>query len=252
MKKSKNQVYLFVAVLFLLGIFFAKIGKVSAATCGSDLGGTCVLYCDTASNFVSTLTVTDCNSSQQCCVPSSHNGNTAITCASLGGSCATSCLSSEYPQSSATDCTLAAPTCCAPNSTGGGGGGSGGGGGTGSGAGGGTGTNPTGTGAALDCGANFEKIGGVCYPTNTGLSNATITSILENLFSWMMGLFTLLAVAAFVISGIQYLTAAGSQDMMETAKRNSIYSIIGILVGLSGFVIVKAIAAALSGTSSIF
>ena len=67
-----------------------------------------------------------------------------------------------------------------------------------------------------------------------------------------MGIFTTLAVLAFVLSGIQYLTSAGNEEMMETAKRNAIFSILGIVVGLSGFVIVKAIAAALSGTGTTF
>jgi hypothetical protein len=67
-----------------------------------------------------------------------------------------------------------------------------------------------------------------------------------------MGLFTTLAVIAFVVSGIQYFVAAGSSEMMETAKRNATYALLGILIGLSGFVIIKAIAAALSGGSFMF
>ena len=106
--------------------------------------------------------------------------------------------------------------------------------------------------SAPKCGANFSEIGGVCFPTNTGLSSAPISSILGNLFAWLMGLFTTLAVMAFVVSGIQYLTAAGYQDQMEAGKRNATYAIIGIIVGLSGFVIIKAIAAALAGQGYFF
>lgn len=102
------------------------------------------------------------------------------------------------------------------------------------------------------CETGFDKIGGVCFPTDTGLSEASITSILGNLFSWVMGLFTMLAIIAFVISGIQYLTAAGDDDRMENGKKNLTFSIIGVLVGLSGFVIVQAIASALSGSTNFF
>lgn len=102
------------------------------------------------------------------------------------------------------------------------------------------------------CGVNFKEVGGVCFPVNTGLSDAPIYVILSNLFSWLMGLFTTFAVIAFVISGIQYLTSAGDDGQMETAKRNATYAIIGIVVGLSGFIIIKAIAAALSGQSYFF
>ena len=106
--------------------------------------------------------------------------------------------------------------------------------------------------ATAKCGTNFSEIGGVCFPTNTGLSAAPIYVILSNLFSWLMGLFTTLAIVAFVISGIQYVTAAGSQDQMETAKRNATYAIFGIIVGLSGYIMIQAIAAALAGQSSLF
>ncbi len=99
---------------------------------------------------------------------------------------------------------------------------------------------------------NGEKIGGVCFPAGTGLPETPISVILENLFSWLMGLFTTLAVMAFVVSGVQCLTAAGNEDLMESGKRNVQYSMLGVLVGLSGFVIVRAIAAALSGTSIFF
>ncbi|MDD5396957.1 MAG: pilin [Candidatus Moranbacteria bacterium] len=102
------------------------------------------------------------------------------------------------------------------------------------------------------CGANFEDVGGVCFPMNTGLSSASISSILINLFSWLMGLFTTLAVLAFVISGVQYFMATGNESMAETAKENATNAIIGIIVGLSGFIIIKAIAAALSGQSILF
>lgn len=105
---------------------------------------------------------------------------------------------------------------------------------------------------APKCGANFEDIGGVCFPTTTGLSNAPIYVILSNIFSWLMGLFTTFAVLAFVIAGVQYLLASGDESMAKSAKTNAVYAIIGIIVGLSGFIIIKAIAAALSGQSILF
>lgn len=102
------------------------------------------------------------------------------------------------------------------------------------------------------CGTNFTDIGGVCFPTNTGLSSAPIYVILSNIFSWLMGLFTTLAVVAFVISGIQYLMASGDETLAKSAKNNANNAIIGIIVGLSGFIIIKAIAAALAGQGYFF
>jgi hypothetical protein len=67
-----------------------------------------------------------------------------------------------------------------------------------------------------------------------------------------MGLFTTIALIAFLISGIQYLTSAGDEDQIAIAKRNATYALLGVLVGLSGFVIVQAIAAAISGGGYVF
>jgi len=102
------------------------------------------------------------------------------------------------------------------------------------------------------CGAGFASIGGVCFPASTGLSSAPISVILANIFSWLMGLFTTFAIIAFIISGIQYLTSTGDTDQIEKAKHNAMYALLGVVIGLSGFVIVNAIAAALSGQSYSF
>lgn len=105
---------------------------------------------------------------------------------------------------------------------------------------------------APKCEAGFQDIGGICFPMNTGLSSTPIYVIVSNIFSWLMGLFTTLAVLAFVISGVQYFMSSGDESMAEKAKENATNAIIGIVVGLSGFIIIKAIAAALSGQSMFF
>jgi hypothetical protein len=104
------------------------------------------------------------------------------------------------------------------------------------------------------CGANFQDIGGVCFPTNTGLANPQggILQILGNLFSWLMALFSIFAIVAFVISGIQYLLSAGDEDLAKSAKKNANNAILGIVIGLSGFIIIKAISAALAGQGYFF
>ena len=76
----------------------------------------------------------------------------------------------------------------------------------------------------------------------------SVTTILINFMKWMLYLFGFLAIIAFVISGIQYLIAAGNMSSIETAKRNMNYSIIGVVVALSGLVILIAIDALLRGT----
>jgi hypothetical protein len=95
--------------------------------------------------------------------------------------------------------------------------------------------------AATDCGGNFQNIAGVCFPSNTQLSEEDLADVLVNLMTWLITIFGILALIAFIISGIQYLTAAGDEDQAETAKRNAKYALIGIIIGLSGLIILTAI-----------
>ena len=99
------------------------------------------------------------------------------------------------------------------------------------------------------CKDGFEEYAGVCFPTNTGLSKLGIIDIAVNLMKWMLYLFGFLAIISFVVSGIQYLAASGNASMIETAKRNMTYSIVGVIVALAGLVIITAIDALLKGTA---
>ena len=66
--------------------------------------------------------------------------------------------------------------------------------------------------------------------------------------NWLLALFGIIAIIAFVISGIQYLVSAGDEGIAETAKRNMKFAIIGVIVALSGWIIISAITQALSGS----
>lgn len=91
-------------------------------------------------------------------------------------------------------------------------------------------------------------------PSGTGLPNPTngIAAILENLLTWVLGIFSIIAIISFIISGIQYFLAAGDEKMMQTAKRNATYSIVGVIVALAAYVIIQAVDTALNASSSIF
>jgi hypothetical protein len=79
-----------------------------------------------------------------------------------------------------------------------------------------------------------------------------VTDVLLTFMNWILGLLGLFGIIAFVISGIQYLVSAGDDDTISTAKRNMKYSIIGVMVALSGFIIIQAVDTLLKGTSSNF
>jgi hypothetical protein len=87
---------------------------------------------------------------------------------------------------------------------------------------------------------------GYVFPaTNLPDAPGGIRAILANLLNWLLGIIGIIAVIAFAISGLQYLISAGDETKMGTAKKAMFYSIIGVIIALSGFVVVKAIDSAL-------
>lgn len=82
------------------------------------------------------------------------------------------------------------------------------------------------------------------------LPEGTVIDIVVAAASWLLMILGSVALIGFVISGILYLTAAGDEDRMEKAKRGMMYSIIGVIVGLLGYVIVQAVNTWLEGDDS--
>ena len=106
----------------------------------------------------------------------------------------------------------------------------------------------TGT-TTASCGAGYTPMNGVCFPSQTGLSSTDVKTIITNILYWLLGIFGVIAIIAFMISGTQYLMSAGNETMVETAKRNMVWSIVGVVVALSGLIIIYAIDAALRGST---
>lgn len=79
------------------------------------------------------------------------------------------------------------------------------------------------------------------YLSGFGLPEGSITGIVVGVLQWVLYLFGFLGILGFAISGIMYLLSAGDDDQMKRAKNAMNYSIIGIIVGLSGVVLMKAI-----------
>ena len=83
--------------------------------------------------------------------------------------------------------------------------------------------------------------------TPYGLPGGSILNIVSTFVNWLLALFGILGILGFVISGIMYLISAGNEDMAKTAKAGLKYSIIGIIVGLSGYVVMQAVDGLLQG-----
>jgi cytochrome bd-type quinol oxidase subunit 2 len=75
----------------------------------------------------------------------------------------------------------------------------------------------------------------------TNLASRTIGSQLNIILLWLLAIVAVLAVIGFVVAGVLYITAAGDEDQVEKAKKTMMYSIIGLIVALIGYIVVNSI-----------
>ncbi len=68
-----------------------------------------------------------------------------------------------------------------------------------------------------------------------------VLGIARKIMKWLLTLVGIIAIIAFVIAGILYLTAAGDEDQIGRAKKAMINSIIGVIVALLGLIVLKAV-----------
>jgi hypothetical protein len=85
-------------------------------------------------------------------------------------------------------------------------------------------------------------------PAGANIPGGTITAIIANIMTWLLGLVGFIGVIGFAIAGVLYLTAAGDEDRIAQAKKAMSYSIIGVIVAIVGVVILKAAQTMLGGT----
>lgn len=93
---------------------------------------------------------------------------------------------------------------------------------------------------------------GVTFPTSSGLASGNLKDIISSATKWILGIFGFLAIISFVISGIMYLTASGDDDQQKKAKNQMQWSIIGVVVGLVGYIVIVAVNSLLGGSSTTF
>ena len=96
---------------------------------------------------------------------------------------------------------------------------------------------------------------GVTLPTSSGLASGTLKEILSSAAKWILGIFGFLAIISFVVSGTMYLTGGsmtGEKKDVSGAKKQMQWSIIGLIVGLAGYIVIVAVNSLLGGSSTTF
>lgn len=109
-----------------------------------------------------------------------------------------------------------------------------------------------------ECGedGSWDLVAGVCIPISTGLPDPDpenpVWTVLDTFLKWLLLVFGVIALIAFAVSGIMYLTSGGNENQIETAKRYMIWSVVGVIVALLGYIIILAVDTWLRGTTAIF
>lgn len=101
-------------------------------------------------------------------------------------------------------------------------------------------------------GSNGTATGGsgVGLSNPYGLPSGSILGIMSGLLFWLLSIFAIFGIIGFLISGILYLMAGADEGNAEKGKEGMKWSIMGVIVGLSGFIIMQAVSALLSGGSN--
>jgi hypothetical protein len=83
----------------------------------------------------------------------------------------------------------------------------------------------------------------------SALPQGSIINIIQTAMNWLLAILGFIGIIAFVIAGILYLTAAGDEKKITTAKSAMTAAITGIIVALIGFVIIQAVSVFLEGST---
>ncbi len=99
-------------------------------------------------------------------------------------------------------------------------------------------------------GAQFNPSDFQDEASSFGMATETdITGIATKLIKFGLLAMMFLSVGAFIVAGIVYITAGGS-SRADTARQIITYAIVGLIVGLIGYVVVVSIQGILQGDSS--
>ena len=92
---------------------------------------------------------------------------------------------------------------------------------------------------------------GVDIPTDTGLptNSGLVKGILVNVLNWLLSIIGIIAIIGFIISGFQYFMTGVDEKSVEKAKKTATASVIGIIIALSGYVVIAAVEKILKGTN---
>ncbi|MCD6109399.1 hypothetical protein J7J83_01410 [bacterium] len=78
-------------------------------------------------------------------------------------------------------------------------------------------------------------------PRDIAAGGGDIRALVLNIVSFVLGFLGLIAVIMIIYGGITYVTAAGNQEKVDSAKKIIMYAIVGIIIVLISFALVNTV-----------
>lgn len=69
-----------------------------------------------------------------------------------------------------------------------------------------------------------------------------VSSILANVLNFVLSIIGVLGIIGLVVSGILYITSAGDEEQMRTAKGAAVGSIVGLIIALGSLIVTGELA----------
>ncbi len=85
----------------------------------------------------------------------------------------------------------------------------------------------------------------ITAPSGTGLPSGTIAGSISKIIATLAKFIGGLSVLMIVIGGIMYISSGGDSGKVDMAKNTIIYSVIGLIVALLAWIIVKSVIGAI-------
>jgi len=74
----------------------------------------------------------------------------------------------------------------------------------------------------------------------------TFKEISVNVLNFLLSIVGIIAIIMLVVSGILYFFSAGDEKRMQIAKSSARYAVIGVILALSGIIVIRTIGVFLS------
>ena len=86
--------------------------------------------------------------------------------------------------------------------------------------------------------------------TTFGLGTADLEQTVINIVQWALGLLALVAVVMIIIGGFKWITAAGNEEKIESAKKLISAAVIGLIIVLLAWAIVIFVVGVTTNTTA--